>query len=80
MSEQSLVENKKDVVLLMDSITRLPVPTMLHRAKVVRTMTGGLDVRALEKPNRFSSARNSEEQVADGVPPLWLKQVPKWTN
>ncbi|NDH16298.1 MAG: transcription termination factor Rho, partial [Opitutae bacterium] len=57
-----LVENKKDVILLMDSITRLSRAYNAASGKSGRTMTGGLDVRALEKPRQiFSSARNSEE-------------------
>jgi transcription termination factor Rho len=57
-----LVEAKKDVVLLMDSITRLSRAYNAASGKSGRTMTGGLDVRALEKPRQiFSSARNSEE-------------------
>ena len=57
-----LVESKKDVVLLMDSITRLSRAYNANSGKSGRTMTGGLDVRALEKPRQiFSSARNSEE-------------------
>ena len=57
-----LVESKKDVVLLMDSITRLSRAYNANSGKSGRTMTGGLDVRALERPRQiFSSARNSEE-------------------
>ena len=57
-----LVESKKDVVLLMDSINRLSRAYYANSGKSGRTMTGGLDVRALEKPRQiFSSARNSEE-------------------
>lgn len=57
-----LIESKKDVVLLMDSITRLSRAYNANSGKSGRTMTGGLDVRALEKPRQiFSSARNSEE-------------------
>ena len=57
-----LVESKKDVVLLLDSITRLSRAYNAASGKGGRTMTGGLDVRALEKPRQiFSSARNSEE-------------------
>lgn len=57
-----LVESKKDVVLLMDSITRLSRAYNANSGKSGRTMTGGLDVRALEKPRQiFSTARNSEE-------------------
>ena len=57
-----MVEHKKDVVILLDSITRLAraynaiVP---HTGKV---MSGGLESNALEKPKRFfGAARNVEE-------------------
>jgi len=57
-----LVETGKDVVLLLDSITRLSRAYNASTGKGGRTMTGGLDVRALEKPRQiFSAARNSEE-------------------
>lgn len=57
-----LVECGKQVVLLVDSITRLT--RAYNNAKVGsgKTMTGGLDSRAMEKPRQlFSSARNTEE-------------------
>lgn len=57
-----LVEVGKDVVLLMDSITRLSRAHNSAKANGGRTMTGGLDIRALERPRQiFSSARNTEE-------------------
>ncbi|MDP4878446.1 MAG: transcription termination factor Rho, partial [Opitutales bacterium] len=57
-----LVEAGKDVVLLMDSITRLSRAYNAASGKGGRTMTGGLDSRALEKPRQiFSAARNCEE-------------------
>ena len=58
-----LVEAGKDVViLLLDSITRLARAYNAASGKGGRTMTGGLDSRALEKPRQFfSSARNCEE-------------------
>jgi len=57
-----LVEAGKDVVLLLDSITRLARAYNAASGKGGRTMTGGLDVRALEKPRQiFSAARNCEE-------------------
>jgi len=57
-----LVEAGKDVVLLMDSITRMSRAYNAASGKGGRTMTGGLDVRALEKPRQFfSSARNCED-------------------
>ncbi|MDR1498185.1 MAG: transcription termination factor Rho [Puniceicoccales bacterium] len=57
-----LVEVGADVVLLIDSLTRLT--RAYNNAKVGsgKTMTGGIDSRALEKPRQiFSSARNTEE-------------------
>ncbi len=57
-----LVEVGKDVVLLMDSLTRLARAHNSARGGSGRTMSGGLDIRALEKPRQvFSSARNTEE-------------------
>lgn len=57
-----LVEAGKDVVLLLDSITRLARSYNAASGKGGRTMTGGLDSRALEKPRQiFSAARNCEE-------------------
>ncbi|MEC7274564.1 MAG: transcription termination factor Rho [Verrucomicrobiota bacterium] len=57
-----LVESGKDVVFLLDSITRLARAYNSASGKGGRTMTGGLDVRALEKPRQlFSAARNCEE-------------------
>ena len=57
-----LVESGKDVVLLLDSITRLARAYNAASGRGGRTMTGGLDSRALEKPRQFfSAARNCEE-------------------
>lgn len=57
-----LVETGHDVVLLIDSITRLTRAYNNAKTGSGRTMTGGLDSRAMEKPRQiFSSARNTEE-------------------
>lgn len=57
-----LVEVDKDVVILMDSLTRLSRAYNSSRGGGGRTMSGGLDIRALEKPRQlFSAARNTEE-------------------
>lgn len=57
-----LVEVGQNVVMLLDSITRLARAHNAARGGSGRTMTGGLDVRALEKPRQlFSAARNTEE-------------------
>lgn len=56
-----MIEVGRHVVLLLDSITRL---SRAHNSRKGsgRTMSGGLDVRALERPRQlFSSARNTEE-------------------
>jgi len=57
-----LVEVGQDVVLLIDSLTRLSRAFNSSKGGGGRTMTGGLDIRALEKPRQiFSSARLTEE-------------------
>ena len=57
-----LVEAGRDVVILLDSITRLARAHNSARAGGGRTMSGGLDIRALEKPRQlFAAARNTEE-------------------
>lgn len=57
-----LVETGRDVVILLDSLTRLSRAYNSAMGGGGRTMTGGLDIRALEKPRQlFSSARNTEE-------------------
>jgi transcription termination factor Rho len=55
------VETGNDVVLLMDSLTRLGRAFNLHQRGTGRTMSGGVDARALEIPKRiFGAARNIE--------------------
>ncbi|MFO0945844.1 MAG: transcription termination factor Rho [Planctomycetota bacterium] len=57
-----LVEMGKDVVVLLDSITRLARAYNKHVGTTGRTMSGGLDVKALDVPKRlFGSARASDE-------------------
>ncbi len=56
------VEAGKDVVVLMDSLTRLARAYNSARSGSGRTMSGGLDIRALERPRQlFSAARNTED-------------------
>ncbi len=58
---QRLVEQRKDVVILLDSITRLARAYNLTIPPTGRTLSGGLDPGALHKPKRFfGSARNIE--------------------
>ena len=57
-----LVEVGRHVVILLDSITRLARGYNAMQPSKGRTMTGGLDSKALIKPKKFfSSARNTEE-------------------
>lgn len=57
-----LVEMKQDVVILMDSITRLSRASNLVVAPSGRTLSGGLDPAAMYRPKRmFGAARNIEE-------------------
>ena len=56
-----LVEQKQDVVILLDSLTRLGRTFNLFGGNSGRTMSGGLDARALLMPRKiFGSARNIE--------------------
>lgn len=57
-----LVEHKKDVVILLDSLTRLSRAYNLVISPTGRTLSGGLDPGALYRPKRFfGAARNIEE-------------------
>jgi len=57
-----LVEMKKDVVVLLDSITRLARGYNSLQPGKGRTMSGGVEAKALLKPKRFfGAARNCEE-------------------
>ena len=57
-----LTEQKKDVVILLDSITRLARAYNLVIPSSGRTLSGGLDPAALHKPKRFfGAARNTED-------------------
>lgn len=59
---QRLVEHKKDVVILLDSITRLARAYNLVIPPSGRTLSGGIDPAAFHRPKRFfGSARNVEE-------------------
>ncbi|HQT32428.1 MAG TPA: transcription termination factor Rho [Thiobacillus sp.] len=57
-----LVEHKKDVVILLDSITRLARAYNAVQPASGKVLTGGVDANALQKPKRFfGAARNIEE-------------------
>jgi transcription termination factor Rho len=56
------VEHKKDVVILLDSITRLARAYNTVQPASGKVLTGGVDANALQKPKRFfGAARNVEE-------------------
>src|SRR5574338_63862 len=57
-----LVEHKRDVVILLDSITRLARAYNTIQPASGKVLTGGVDANALQKPKRFfGAARNVEE-------------------
>jgi transcription termination factor Rho len=57
-----LVEHKQDVVILLDSITRLARAYNTVLPSSGKVLTGGVDANALERPKRFfGAARNIEE-------------------
>ena len=57
-----LVEHKKDVVILLDSITRLGRAYNAVIPSSGKVLTGGVDANALQRPKRFfGAARNVEE-------------------
>ena len=56
------VEAGKDVVILLDSLTRLGRAFNIHQRSSGRTLSGGVDARALEIPKRiFGAARKCED-------------------
>jgi transcription termination factor Rho len=61
------VELGQDVVIILDSITRLARAYNTHERSSGKTLTGGLDSNALEKPKRFlGSARNIDPKQGGG--------------
>ena len=57
-----LIEHKRDVVILLDSITRLARAYNTVQPASGKVLTGGVDANALQKPKRFfGAARNIEE-------------------
>ena len=57
-----MVESKRDVVILLDSITRLARAYNTTSPASGKILTGGIDAHALQKPKRFfGAARNTEE-------------------
>lgn len=57
-----LVEHKKDVVILLDSMTRLARAYNTVQPSSGKVLTGGVDAHALERPKRFFGAARNIEQ------------------
>ena len=57
-----LVEHKKDVVILLDSITRLARAYNIVEPHSGRILSGGIDSNALHKPKRFFGAARAQEE------------------
>lgn len=57
-----LVEHKRDVVILLDSITRLARAYNLVEPHSGRILSGGIDSNALHKPKRFFGAARAQEE------------------
>ena len=73
-----LVEHKKDVVILLDSITRLARAYNTVVPSSGKVLTGGVDANALQKPKRFfGAARNIEDIVIFAFDSLfgWLLKL-----
>src|SRR3712207_7318317 len=61
-SPKRLVEHKRDVVILLDSVTRLGRAYNTVVPSSGKVLTGGVDANALQRPKRFfGAARNVEE-------------------
>ena len=66
---QRLAEHGKDVVVLLDSITRLARAYNLECLRSGKTLSGGFDPGALYKPKKFfGAARNLEEGGSITIP------------
>ena len=59
-----LVEHKKDVVILLDSITRLAAPTTPSCRRRGKVLTGGVDANALQRPSASSARRATSRKAA----------------
>jgi transcription termination factor Rho len=78
-----LVERKVDVVILLDSITRLGRAYNATTPSSGRVLSGGLDANALQRPKRFfGAARNIEEGGSLTIisPRPWWTRGRAWTR
>ncbi|KAG0925812.1 hypothetical protein G6F31_018611 [Rhizopus arrhizus] len=73
-----LVEHKKDVVILLDSITRLARAYNNVVPSSGKVLTGGVDANALHRPKRFfGAARNVEEGGSLTIIATALRSAPE---
>jgi len=66
-------EHKRDVVVLLDSITVSRAPTTPRHAAFRQSALGGIDANALQRPRRFFAAARNVKRVArspSSPPPL----------
>jgi hypothetical protein len=77
-----MIEHKKDVVILLDSITRLARAYNTVQPHSGKILSGGVDANALQKPKRFfGAARNIEEGGSSpSSPPRWWIPAAAWTR
>ena len=77
-----LVEHKKDVVILLDSITRLARAYNNVMPSSGKVLTGGVDANAMHRPKRFfGAARNVEEGGSlTIIATAWSTPAARWTR
>ena len=77
-----LVEHKKDVVILLDSITRLARAYNTVIPSSGKVLTGGVDANALQRPKRFFGAARNIGKAArsPSSPPHWSTPARAWTT
>ena len=73
-----MVESGKDVVILLDSITRLARAYNLIVPPSGRTLSGGLDPAALHMPKRFFGAARNLREGGPYLQRLWLIREARW--
>ena len=74
-----LTEHKKDVVILLDSITRLARAYNTITPSSGKVLTGGVDANALQRPKRlFGAARNIAEAEATIIATTLVDTALKW--
>ena len=73
-----LVEHGKDVVILLDSLTRLARAHNVVIKNSGKILSGGVDSKALEKPKRFFGAARKKAARSRSSPPLWSRRARAW--